>query len=106
MRRDDAPLVRCRQYFQTSSPLKPLGQWKPNFIWSLHRLREGMFTQMVMFTCSRTRLHVNSSIIPVNQGLNCNGKKKNQIIDGEQVRYTKVVCDSNKWGNYFGTRSK
>ena len=31
--------VRCRrgrgQQFQTTSPLKPLGQSKPNFMWSL-----------------------------------------------------------------------
>ena len=31
------PLSRCRplSVFQRSSPLKPLGQSKPNFIWSL-----------------------------------------------------------------------
>ena len=31
--RPPLPIVRC-QHFQTSSPLTPLGQLKPNFIWS------------------------------------------------------------------------
>ena len=32
-----------RQQFQTSSPLKPLGQSKPNFMWSLLRKGERKF---------------------------------------------------------------
>ena len=43
---------RC-QHFQTSSPLKPLGQLKPNFIWSLHGLGERKFVQMVVVTSPR-----------------------------------------------------
>ena len=27
---------QCRQHFQTASPLKPLGQLKPNYVWSLY----------------------------------------------------------------------
>ena len=29
------PSSSVRSHFQTSSPLKPLGQSKPNFMWSL-----------------------------------------------------------------------
>ena len=32
-----------RSHFQRSSPLKPLGQSKPNFIWSIHRKGERKF---------------------------------------------------------------
>ena len=38
------------QHFQTSSPLKPLDQLKPNFMWSLHGMREGKFIQIVQVT--------------------------------------------------------
>ena len=46
------PSVRLsvRQHFQTSSPLKPLGQLNSNFIWRLLRTRERKFVQMVMVT--------------------------------------------------------
>ena len=36
--------------FQTSSPLKPLGQSNSNFIWRLLRTRERKFVQMVLVT--------------------------------------------------------
>ena len=42
-------VVRC-QHFQTSSPQKPLGQLKPNFVWSLHGLGEQNSLQLVMVT--------------------------------------------------------
>ena len=35
-------------HFQTSSPLKPLGRLKPNFIWSLPGTGERKFVQMVL----------------------------------------------------------
>ena len=38
---------------QTSAPLKPLGQMKPNLIWNLHGLGERKFVQMVLVTWSR-----------------------------------------------------
>ena len=41
------PSVVC-QHFQTSSPLKPLGQLNSNFIWRLLRTREQKFVQMVL----------------------------------------------------------
>ena len=47
------PSVRrpsVRQHFQTSSPLKPLGQLNSNFIWRLLRTREQKFVQMVLVT--------------------------------------------------------
>ena len=47
------PSVRpssVRQHFQTSSPLKPLGQSNSNFIWRLLRTRERKFVQMVLVT--------------------------------------------------------
>ena len=43
------------QHFQTSFPLKPLGQLKPNFIWSNLGMGERKFLQMVQVTCSRWR---------------------------------------------------
>ena len=39
-----------RQHFQTSSPLKPLGQLNSNFIWRLLRMGEQKFVQMVLVT--------------------------------------------------------
>ena len=39
-----------RQQFQTSSPLKPLGQLNSNFTWRLLRTREQKFAQMVLVT--------------------------------------------------------
>ena len=42
-----------RQHFQTSSPLKPPGQLKANFIWRLLRTRERNFVQMVLVTWPR-----------------------------------------------------
>ena len=41
------------QHFQTSSPQKPLGQLKTNFICSLHRLGERKFLQTVVVTWPR-----------------------------------------------------
>ena len=41
------------QHFQTSSPLKPLGRLKPNFIWSLLGMGELKFVQMVQVTLPR-----------------------------------------------------
>ena len=48
-----ASVVRpsVRQHFQTSSPLKPLGQLNLNFIWRLLRMGERKFVQMVPVTC-------------------------------------------------------
>ena len=43
-------VVRRRQHFQTSSPLDPLSQFKPNFIWRLDGLGEIKFVQMIMVT--------------------------------------------------------
>ena len=40
------------QHFQTS-PQKPLGQSKSNFIWSLHEMGEWKFVQLVQVTWSR-----------------------------------------------------
>ena len=34
------------KHFRTSSPLKPLGRLKPNFIWSLHGIEERKFVQI------------------------------------------------------------
>ena len=39
-----------RPQFQTSSSLKPLGQFNSNFIWRLLRTRERKFVQMVLVT--------------------------------------------------------
>ena len=39
-----------RPQFQTSSSLKPLGQFNSNFIWRLLRTRERNFVQMVLVT--------------------------------------------------------
>ena len=49
------PSVRLsvRQHFQTSSPLKPLGQLNSNFILILLRMRERKFVQMVVVTWPR-----------------------------------------------------
>ena len=50
------PSVRrpsVRQHFQTSSPLKPLGQLNSNFIWRLLRMGERKFIQMVLVTWPR-----------------------------------------------------
>ena len=49
------PSVVCRPssvrpQFQTSSPLKPLGQLNSNFIWRLLRMGERKFVQMVLVT--------------------------------------------------------
>ena len=41
------------QHFQTSSPLKPLGRLKPNFIWSLLGTGERKFVQMIQVTWPR-----------------------------------------------------
>ena len=41
------------QHFQTSSPLKPLGQLISYFIWRLLRKRERKFVQMVLVTWPR-----------------------------------------------------
>ena len=42
-----------RQHFQTSSPLKPLGQLNSNFIWRLLRMGERQFVQMFLVTWPR-----------------------------------------------------
>ena len=42
-----------RPQFQTSSPLKPLGQLNSNYIWRLLRTRERKFVQMVLVTWPR-----------------------------------------------------
>ena len=42
-----------RPQFQTSSPLKPLGQLNSNFIWRLLRMGERKFVQMVLVTWPR-----------------------------------------------------
>ena len=42
-----------RQHFQTSSPLKPLGQLNSNFIWRLLRMGERKFVQMFLVTWPR-----------------------------------------------------
>ena len=41
------------QHFQTSSPQKPLGQLKPNFMWRLYGSGERKLLQTVMVTWSR-----------------------------------------------------
>ena len=41
------------QHFQTSSPQKPLGRLKPNFIWSLLGTGERKFVQTVLVTWPR-----------------------------------------------------
>ena len=41
------------QHFQTSSPLKLLGQLNSYFIWRLHRMGERKFVQMVLVTWPR-----------------------------------------------------
>ena len=38
------------QYFQTSFPQRPLGRLKPNLMWSLLRMGEQKFVQMVQVT--------------------------------------------------------
>ena len=40
------------QHFQTSSPQKPLGKSKSNFIWSLHGIGERKFVLLVQVTWS------------------------------------------------------
>ena len=45
------------QHFQTSSPLKPLGQLNSNFIWRLLRMGEQKFVQMVLVTWPRLPPH-------------------------------------------------
>ena len=47
------PSYVVHQHFKTSSPLKPLGQLKPNFIWSLYGMGERKFVQMVQVTWPR-----------------------------------------------------
>ena len=42
-----------RQHFQTSSPLKQLGQLNSNFIWRLLRMGEPKFVQMFVVTWPR-----------------------------------------------------
>ena len=42
-----------RQHFQTSTPLKPLGQLNSNFIWRLLRMGEQKFVQMFLVTWPR-----------------------------------------------------
>ena len=37
----------CHPQFQRSSPLKPLGQTKPNFMWSILRKGERKFVSMI-----------------------------------------------------------
>ena len=41
------------QLFQTTSPQKPLGQLKPNFLWSLHWSEKQQFLRMVTVTWPR-----------------------------------------------------
>ena len=43
-------VTSIRQYFQTSSPLKPLGQLNSNFILRLLKTRELKFVQMAQVT--------------------------------------------------------
>ena len=43
----------CCKHFQTSSPLKPLGWLKPNFMWSLLGSGEQKFVQRVVVTWPR-----------------------------------------------------
>ena len=50
LRRPSVRRPSVRQHFQTSSPLKPLGQLNSNFIWKLLRMRERKFVQMVLVT--------------------------------------------------------
>ena len=50
LRRPSVRPSSVRQHFQTSSPLKPLGQLNSNFIWRLLRTRERKFVQMVLVT--------------------------------------------------------
>ena len=45
--------LSVRQHFQTSSPLKPLGQLNSNFIWRLLRTLERKFVQIVLVTWPR-----------------------------------------------------
>ena len=45
-------LYVCK-HFQTSSPLKPLGRLKPNFMWSLLGMGERKCVQIVQVTCPR-----------------------------------------------------
>ena len=47
------PSSVVRQHFQTSSPLKPLGQLNSYFIWRLLRMGERKFVQMVLVTWPR-----------------------------------------------------
>ena len=53
LRRPSVVRPSVRQHFQTSSPLKPLGQLNWNFIWRLLRMRERKFVQMVLVTWPR-----------------------------------------------------
>ena len=50
LRRPSVRHPSVRQHFQTSSPLKPLGQLNSTFIWRLLRTRERKFVQMVLVT--------------------------------------------------------
>ena len=50
LRRPSSVRPSVRQHFQTSSPLKPLGQLNSNFIWRLLRVGERKFVQMVLVT--------------------------------------------------------
>ena len=50
LRRPSSVRPSVRPQFQTSSPLKPLGQLNSNYIWRLLRMRERKFVQMVLVT--------------------------------------------------------
>ena len=51
------PASVVRQHFQTSSPLKPLGQLNSYFIWSLLRMGERKFVQTILVTWPRWPPH-------------------------------------------------
>ena len=53
LRRPSSVRPSVRPQFQTSSPLKPLGQSNSNFIWRLLRMRDRKFVQMVLVTSPR-----------------------------------------------------
>ena len=53
VRRPSSVRPSVRPQFQTSSPLKPLGQLNSNYIWRLLRTRERKFVQMVLVTWPR-----------------------------------------------------
>ena len=50
LRRPSVRRPSVSQHFHSSSPLKPLGQLNPNFIFILLRTRERKFAQMVLVT--------------------------------------------------------